>query len=91
MLSLGNTYSNEELNDFDNRINKLSNDKINYVCELKYDGVSISLEYKNGFLVQALTRGDGVKGDDVTNNVKTIKSIPLKLQGGLSKSFFHKR
>ena len=88
MLSLGNTYSDEELNEFDKRINKLSNNKINYVCELKYDGVSISLEYKNGFLVQALTRGDGVKGDDVTNNVKTIKSIPLKLQGDFPNHFF---
>ena len=56
---------------------KLTNDPIEYVCELKYDGVSISIEYKNGEFVQALTRGDGIKGDDVTNNAKTIKSIPL--------------
>ena len=81
MLSLGNTYSDEELLDFDTRIKKLTDQPIKYVCELKYDGVSISLTYKNGELTQALTRGDGTKGDDVTFNVKTIKSIPLKLKG----------
>ena len=88
MLSLSNTYSEKELLDFDTRLKKLTNDPIQYVCELKYDGVSISIEYKNGILVQALTRGDGVKGDDVTNNVKTIKSIPLKLQGDFPDHFF---
>ena len=81
MLSLGNTYSEEELRDFDKRIHKLVEAQIEYVCELKYDGVSISLTYKNGQLTQALTRGDGTQGDDVTTNVKTIKSIPLQLQG----------
>lgn len=81
MLSLGNTYSEEELNDFDVRIKKAIGDDFQYVCELKYDGVAIGITYKNGSLVQAVTRGDGEKGDDVTNNVKTIKSIPLKLQG----------
>ena len=79
MLSLGNTYSEEDLIDFDNRIKKIVETDIEYVCELKYDGVSISLIYKNGYFTQALTRGDGFKGDDVTQNIKTIKSIPLKL------------
>jgi DNA ligase (NAD+) len=81
MLSLGNTYSPKDLHDFDVRINKLTDDDFEYVCELKYDGISISLTYENGELIQALTRGDGTQGDDVTANVKTIKSIPLKLKG----------
>jgi DNA ligase (NAD+) len=81
MLSLGNTYSDEELRDFDKRIQKVITEPYSYVCELKYDGVSISLHYVNGELKQALTRGDGSQGDDVTTNVRTIKSIPLKLQG----------
>ncbi|MDE5423581.1 NAD-dependent DNA ligase LigA [Ancylomarina sp. DW003] len=81
MLSLGNTYSEEDVRDFETRISKLTEEKIEYVCELKYDGTSISLKYKNGKLAQALTRGDGVQGDDVTANVKTIKAIPLSLQG----------
>ena len=81
MLSLGNTYSEEDVRDFETRIQKLTEEKIEYVCELKYDGTSISLKYKNGKLVEALTRGDGVQGDDVTTNVKTIKAIPLSLQG----------
>ena len=81
MLSLGNTYSEEELRDFDKRIHKLVKAQIEYVCELKYDGVSISLTYENGQLTQALTRGDGTQGDDLDTNVKTIKSIPLQLQG----------
>lgn len=81
MLSLGNTYSEEDVRDFEIRISKLTEEKIEYVCELKYDGTSISLKYKNGKLAQALTRGDGVQGDDVTANVKTIKAIPLSLQG----------
>ena len=81
MLSLGNTYSDEELRDFDKRIRKSLTEAFTYVCELKYDGVSISLHYENGSLKQAITRGDGTQGDDVTSNVRTIKSIPLKLQG----------
>ena len=81
MLSLSNTYSEEELRDFDERIRKTIGDKFDYDCELKYDGVSISLTYVDGVLTQAVTRGDGEKGDDVTTNVKTIRSIPLKLQG----------
>lgn len=81
MLSLGNTYSQEELSDFDQRVKKFANiDEVEYVCELKYDGVAISLLYKNGVLDKAVTRGDGVKGDVVTNNIKTIRSIPLRLQ-----------
>ena len=88
MLSLGNTYSEEELRDFDDRIKKALNTDYEYVCELKYDGVAIGLTYTNGILVQAVTRGDGEKGDDVTTNVKTIKSIPLKLRGhGYPKEF----
>jgi DNA ligase (NAD+) len=81
MMSLGNTYSEEELVDFDSRIRKIIEGDFSYVCELKFDGVAIGLTYKNGVLVQAVTRGDGVQGDDVTNNIKTIKSIPLKLKG----------
>ena len=87
MLSLGNTYSSEDLFLFDKRIKKLVDNSFKYVCELKYDGVSISLTYKDGELIQALTRGDGVKGDDVTLNVKTIKSIPLKLEGKYPEEF----
>jgi DNA ligase (NAD+) len=87
MLSLGNTYSEADLLDFDARLKKLTDQPIKYVCELKYDGVSISLTYKNGVLFQALTRGDGTKGDDVTQNVKTIKSIPLKLKGSYPNEF----
>ena len=87
MLSLGNTYSHDDLIDFDNRLNKLTDKPIEYICELKYDGVSISLTYKNGELIQALTRGDGEQGDDVTANVRTIKCIPLKLKGDYPDEF----
>ena len=87
MLSLGNTYSAEELVDFDKRITKLVETDIEYVCELKYDGVSISLKYENGELKQALTRGNGTHGDDVTVNIKTINSIPLKLKGDYPSKF----
>ncbi|HNY02260.1 MAG TPA: NAD-dependent DNA ligase LigA [Bacteroidales bacterium] len=81
MLSLGNTYSEEEIRDFEERVHKLVGDEVEYVCELKFDGVAIGLTYRQGRLVQAVTRGDGVRGDDVTTNVKTIRSIPLRLQG----------
>ncbi len=81
MLSLANSYSEEELRDFDQKIRKLTDQSFEYVCELKYDGTSISLQYKNGVLQRAITRGDGTFGDDVTANVKTIRSIPLKLKG----------
>ncbi len=88
MLSLGNTYNEEDLNAFDERIRKAGLNEYEYVCELKYDGVSISLTYVDGTLTQAVTRGDGEKGDDVTANVKTIKSIPLRLRGtGYPKEF----
>ena len=79
MLSLGNTYSKEELQDFDNRTRKSIKEDFDYVCELKFDGVAIGLTYKNGRLVQAVTRGDGTQGDEVTGNVKTIRSIPLRI------------
>ncbi|MCD4772090.1 MAG: NAD-dependent DNA ligase LigA [Bacteroidales bacterium] len=87
MLSLANTYSEDEIKDFDKRVRKIIGDKVEYVCELKYDGVAIGLTYINGSLTQAVTRGDGVQGDDVTNNVKTIKSIPLKLRGDFPPEF----
>lgn len=81
MLSLGNTYSREDLVEFDKRVKSLVSQEVEYICELKYDGVAISLIYENGLLTKAITRGDGVKGDLVTANVKTIKSIPLRLLG----------
>jgi len=81
MLSLGNTYSEAELIEFDNRIKKLIDTDYEYICELKYDGIAIGLTYINGVLQSAVTRGDGTHGDDVTNNVRTIKSIPLQLLG----------
>jgi len=81
MLSLGNTYSIEEVAEFDRRVQNALLQKAEYVCELKYDGVAISLVYENGKLLRAVTRGDGIQGDDVTQNVKTIKAIPLKLFG----------
>jgi DNA ligase (NAD+) len=87
MLSLSNTYSEEEVQEFDQRVRKLTSENFEYVCELKFDGVSISLNYENGLLVRAVTRGDGEKGDDVTANVKTIKSIPLRLKGDYPPEF----
>jgi DNA ligase (NAD+) len=81
MLSLGNTYSEEELRDFDGRVAKgLGTSSYEYFCELKFDGVSISLIYENGVLTRAITRGDGVKGDEVTANVRTIRSLPLRVR-----------
>ncbi|MET3114780.1 DNA ligase (NAD+) [Pedobacter sp. CG_S7] len=80
MLSLGNTYNEQDLLDFDERIRKSIGDNFEYVCELKFDGLSISLTYEQHKLVRAVTRGDGKKGDDVTNNVKTIRSIPHQLK-----------
>lgn len=87
MLSLGNTYSEQELRDFDQRVRKVVGDRVQYVCELKYDGTSISLTYANGQLVQAVTRGDGVRGDDVTVNVRTIRTVPLRLRGDYPPEF----
>ena len=82
MLSLGNTYSKEEVRDFYERVGRSLNEPFEIVAELKYDGTSISVTYKEGRLSQAVTRGDGVRGDDVTANVKTIRSVPLKLRPG---------
>lgn len=82
MMSLGNTYSEEELKEFDERVRKTIGEQIEYVVELKFDGLAISITYENGVLVRAVTRGDGVQGDDVTMNVKTIKTIPQQLPPG---------
>lgn len=81
MLSLSNTYSENEVTDFYDRVRKALNEDFEICCEMKYDGTSISLTYENGKLIRAVTRGDGEKGDDVTDNVKTIRSIPLVLHG----------
>ncbi len=81
MLSLSNTYNEGELRDFDQRVRKLISEPPVYVCELKFDGTAIGLTYENGVFVRAVTRGDGIMGDDVSDNVRTIKSIPLKLHG----------
>ena len=87
MYSLDNSYSKEDLMDWEVRLRKMVDGPIAYACELKYDGASISLTYENGLLVQALTRGDGTQGDNVTANIKTIKSVPLKLQGDYPNKF----
>ena len=96
MLSLSNSYSTEDMIDFDRRVQEglgiqsadlFSSSTVKYVCELKFDGLSIGLNYTNGELTQAVTRGDGVQGDDVTTNAKTIRSIPLKLKGNFPSSF----
>ena len=88
MYSLDNSYSKEELMDWEKRIQKVLGDvPLEYTCELKYDGASISITYENGKLKRAVTRGDGFQGDDVTNNIKTIKSIPLKLKGNFPDKF----
>ncbi len=96
MLSLSNSYSTEDLIDFDRKVQEglglqqndlFTSSTVKYVCELKFDGLSIGLNYENGELTQAITRGDGVQGDDVTTNAKTIRSIPLKLKGDYAKSF----
>ena len=81
MLSLSNSYSKDDITDFDQRVKKIIDVPLTYICELKYDGVAISIIYKNGNLVKAITRGDGTQGEDVTNNVRTISSIPLVLTG----------
>ena len=87
MLSLSNSYSSLEVTEFMQRVEKFSGEQPDYVCELKLDGTSISLTYRDGELLRAVTRGDGEKGDDVTANVRTIRSIPLKLQGDYPASF----
>ncbi|MEM1002943.1 MAG: NAD-dependent DNA ligase LigA [Bacteroidota bacterium] len=87
MYSLDNSYSQEDLQDWETRIRKMVEGPIEYTCELKYDGASISLTYENGDLLRAVTRGDGVPGDDGTTNIRTIKSIPLKLKGDVPSRF----
>jgi len=87
MYSLSNAYSKEELEDWETRIRKIVEGKVQFVCELKYDGASISLTYENGILERAVTRGDGFQGDNVTNNVRTIRSVPLKLKGDFPEKF----
>ena len=88
MYSLDNSYSKEELIDWEKRIQKVLGEvPLEYTCELKYDGASISITYENGILKRAVTRGDGFQGDDVTNNIKTIKSVPLKLKGNFPEVF----
>lgn len=92
MYSLDNSYSKEELEEWEKRILKnLGENNVSFVCELKYDGASIDLTYEKGVLVQALTRGDGIQGDNITTNVKTIKSIPLVLKGNDFPERFHIR
>jgi DNA ligase (NAD+) len=91
MLSLGNTYNEQELVDFDQRVRKAIGDNFEYVCELKFDGLSMSLTYEDGKLVRAVTRGDGVQGDDVTTNVRTINTIPKRLAEGDYPGYFEIR
>lgn len=87
MLSLSNTYSKEEIVEWENRLKKIVETKIEYVCELKYDGVAIGIQYENGRLKQAVTRGDGSQGELVTTNVKTIRTVPLELKGDFPDNF----
>jgi DNA ligase (NAD+) len=87
MLSLSNTYSEDEIKDWEDRVHKLAGTNVTYVCELKYDGVAIGIRYKNGQLTQAVTRGDGTQGEDVTTNVKTIKTVPLSLTADVPEDF----
>lgn len=87
MYSLDNSYSKQDLQDWEVRVKKMVDGEISYTCELKYDGASISLTYENGELLRAVTRGDGLQGDDVTTNIKTIKSVPLKLKGDYPPKF----
>lgn len=91
MLSLGNTYNEQDLRDFDERVKKAIGDDFEYVCELKFDGLSISLTYENGLLARAVTRGDGTQGDDVTSNIKTIHTIPHQAKGAQVPDFFEIR
>ncbi len=87
MYSLDNSYSKEDLLDWEKRIQKIIDGPVNYTCELKYDGASISLTYEQGKLIKAVTRGDGMQGDNVTENIKTIKTVPLELQGSFPEKF----
>jgi len=87
MLSLSNTYSEEEIIEWENRLKKIAEGPLEFVCELKYDGVAIGIQYENGVLKQAITRGDGTKGENVTANVRTIRTIPLQLKGDYPADF----
>jgi DNA ligase (NAD+) len=87
MLSLSNTYSEEEIEEWEARLKKLAEGELEYVCELKYDGVAIGIRYENGVMTRAVTRGDGTQGEDVTANVKTICTIPLKVKGNFPSDF----
>ena len=88
MYSLENSYSKEDLEDWEKRIQRILGDvPVEFTCELKYDGASISLTYVDGILVRAVTRGDGFQGDDVTTNIKTIRSVPLQLKGAYPPKF----
>ncbi|GAA4852286.1 NAD-dependent DNA ligase LigA [Algivirga pacifica] len=92
MLSLSNSYNEEDLYEFDQRVQKgLEGEEYEYVCELKFDGVALSLTYKNGILKRGVTRGDGAQGDDITANIKTVRTIPLKAQGKDVPDFFEVR
>ncbi|MBA5630321.1 NAD-dependent DNA ligase LigA [Moheibacter lacus] len=88
MYSLDNSYSIEDLQDWEKRIEKTLEEKVEFVCELKYDGASISILYENGQMKQAVTRGDGFQGDEVTQNIKTIRTVPLKLKGNYPEKFY---
>ena len=79
MLSLGNAFNEEDLRDFDRKVRQAVGEQYTYVCELKIDGLAISLKYENGVFVQGSTRGDGETGEDITSNLKTIRSIPLRI------------
>ena len=87
MLSLSNSYSKEEVIEWERRAKKQVGNELTYICELKYDGVAIGISYKDGQMVRAVTRGDGTKGEDITTNVKTIRSIPLQLYGDFAPEF----
>ncbi len=91
MMSLSNTYSKDEIVEWENRIRKIADGKLEYVCELKYDGVAIGIKYVDGAMTRAVTRGDGSKGEDITNNVRTIRTIPMKLKGNNYPSDFEIR
>ncbi|HAQ71248.1 MAG TPA: DNA ligase (NAD(+)) LigA [Flavobacteriales bacterium] len=91
MMSLSNTYSKDEIIEWENRIRKIADGKLEYVCELKYDGVAIGIKYVDGAMTRAVTRGDGTKGEDITNNVRTIRTIPMKLKGNNYPSDFEIR
>ncbi|MBO0947382.1 NAD-dependent DNA ligase LigA [Fibrella forsythiae] len=92
MLSLGNTYSEADLTEFDARVRKgLNGEAFEYICEQKFDGVALSMTYENGVLVQGATRGDGVRGDDITNNIRTIRSVPLRINAGQLPALFEVR